>query len=179
VAVLGSGISGLLHVMLARARGAERILATDVSDWRMERAREFGADEVFDAVDDVPELIRAANGNRGADLVVVCAGALSALEQGVASVDRGGTVLFFAVPPPGKELRVPVNEFWRNGVTLLPSYANSPEDAREALELIASGRIDVERMITHRLPLERTAEGFRLMAEPGGESLKIVIRPNA
>jgi L-iditol 2-dehydrogenase len=177
VAVLGSGVSGILHIMLARARGAERVLATDVNDWRMDRAREFGADEVFDATEDVPLLIREANGGRGADLVIVCAGALSALEQGVASVDSGGTVLFFAVPPPGKELRVPVNEFWRNEVTLLPSYANSPADAEEAIGLIASGTVEVERMITHRLPLDRTAEGFRLMAA-GGRSLKIIIEPN-
>ncbi|MHC4917599.1 MAG: zinc-dependent dehydrogenase [Planctomycetota bacterium] len=177
VAVLGSGISGLLHIMLARARGAGRILATDISDWRMEKAREFGADEVIDATEDVPELIRAANGNRGADLVIVCAGALSALEQGVRSVDRGGTVLFFAVPPPGQDLRVPVNDFWRNGVTLLPSYANSPDDAREAIDLISSREVDVERMITHRLPLTEAAEGFRLTAE-AGESLKVVLHPN-
>ncbi len=177
LAVLGSGISGLLHIALARARGIEHIFATDISEYRMARARELGAEAVFAATDDVPARIREANDDRGADVVVVCAGALSALQQGLASVDRGGTVLFFAVPPPGVDLPIPVNDFWRNGVTLLPSYANSPADAEEAIELIASGTVDVTALITHRLPLAGAAEGFRLTAE-AGESLKVVIEPN-
>ena len=177
IAVLGSGISGLLHIMLARARGVEKIIATDISDYRMEKAKELGATDVFRGDQDVPARVKEANGGRGADLVIVCAGALSALEQGVASVDRGGTVLFFAVPPPGVDLAVPVNDFWRNGVTLLPSYANSPADMVEALELIAGRAVPVARLITHRLPLAETAEGFRLTAE-AGESLKVIIEPD-
>jgi len=176
VAILGSGISGLLHLMLARARGIERILTTDISDYRLEKAREFGASEVFRGDEDVPARVREANDGRGADVVIVCAGALPVLEGALRSVDRGGTVLFFAVPPPGVDLAVPMNDFWRNGVTLLPSYAGAPVDLVEALDLIASGAVPVTRMITHRLPLAEIVEGFRLTVE-AGESLKVIIEP--
>jgi len=178
VAVLGAGVSGILHIALAKAVGAGRILATDIDPFHLGLARRFGADEAFDARGDVPRILRKANGGRGLDLVVVCCGALSAFEQALASVDRGGTVLCFATTDPGVELAVPLNDFWRNDVTLKPSYGNSPSDATTALELIAARRVPVADMITHRLPLQETQEGFRLMSTPGGRNLKVVILPH-
>ena len=65
---------------------------------------------------------------------------------------------------------MPLNEFWRNDVTLKPSYGNSPHDAQVALDLMAARRVPVADMITHRLPLEETPQGFRLMATPGGHA---------
>ncbi|MCX5653564.1 MAG: alcohol dehydrogenase catalytic domain-containing protein [Planctomycetota bacterium] len=178
VAVLGSGISGILHIALAKALGAGRIIATDISEFRLGLARRFGADAAFDARGDVPRLVREANGGRPADLVIVCAGALAPFKQALASVDRGGTVLCFATTDPGVELPVPLNEFWRNDVTLKPSYGNSPYDATVALELIAARRVPVADMITHRLVLDETPRGFQLMSTPGGEHLKVVVLPH-
>lgn len=176
VLILGAGISGAMHVALARATGCARVLATDVNPWRIEKAKTLGATAATDAREDVPAWVRAHNDGRGADVIFVCAGAKSALEQALASVDRGGTVMFFAVPGSGTELAVPVNDFWRNGITLLPSYANDARDAMEAIDLIASGAVPVADMITHRLPLDEAQEGFRLTAA-GGESLKVVLVP--
>jgi L-iditol 2-dehydrogenase len=165
-----------MHVALAKATGCARVLATDINPWRLENAKSLGATAVTDAREDVPAWVRENNDGRGADIIFVCAGAKSALEQAVASVDRGGTVMFFAVPGPGTELAVPVNDFWRNGITLLPSYANDARDAMEAIDLITSGAVPAADMITHRLPLDEAQEGFRLTAA-GGESLKVVLVP--
>ncbi|MBW7997705.1 MAG: alcohol dehydrogenase catalytic domain-containing protein [Candidatus Glassbacteria bacterium] len=179
VLVLGSGISGLLHIMLARAQGAGRIIATDINPWRVQMAKNFGADHVLDAREDVPARVRELNGGYPAELVIVCAGELSAFKQALASVDRGGTVLTFATTDPGVEIPLPANEFWRNSIRVMPSYANSPYDAEVAIELLRAGRVDVEPLITHRLGLEETAEGFRLMAESATEkSIKVVILPH-
>jgi L-iditol 2-dehydrogenase len=177
VAVLGAGISGILHIALARALGIGNIIATDVSGHRLELARSFGATATIDAREDVPARIRAANDGRDADVVIVCAGALSAFEQALGSVDRGGTVLCFATPAPGEQLMVPLTEFWRNSVTLVPSYAGAPADCAEAIELLARKVVPVADMVTHRLALDDIAEGFRLTAE-GGESLKVIIEPH-
>ncbi len=174
--VLGSGISGLLHIMLGRATGAGRIIATDVTDYRLEMARKLGADRVLRATDDVASAVRDATGGRGAQLVIVCTGALSAFRQALASVDRAGTVLCFATTDPGVELPIPLNDFWRNGIRVMPSYANSPYDAEVALRLLQSGQMPVERMITHRLGLAETGTGFRLMTE-GGNSMKVIVLP--
>jgi L-iditol 2-dehydrogenase len=176
ILILGSGISGLLHLLVARALGAGRIIMSDVSGFRLEAARRFGADAVLHASEDIPAHVREINGGRLAEAVIVCTGALSAFLQALQSVDRGGKILCFATPEPGIALPVPVNDFWRNEITLLPSYGNSPLDATIAIDLLRSGRVAVEEMITHRFGLAETGLGFRLMAE-AGESLKIVIEP--
>ncbi len=176
VLVLGSGIAGLLHIALARALGAGRIIATDISDYRLNAARRFGADVVIHAQDDVPAKVRQANDNRLADQVMICTGALSAMKQALQAVDRGGTVMFFAPTEPGVMLPIPVNDFWRNGITLLPSYGGAPVDIVQAIELIRAKRVPVAEMITHRLGLAETGAGFRLVAG-AGESIKVIIEP--
>ena len=177
VLVLGSGISGLLHVALARASGAGRIVVTDINAYRLSAAQRFGADEVIHAGEDVPTRLREVNADRLADLVIVCTGAFPAFTQALQSVDRGGTVLFFAPTEPGVDLPVPVNDFWRNGITLLPSYGGSPLDIAVAIELIRARRVPVHEMITHRLSLAETGLGFQLVAG-AGESIKVVIEPH-
>jgi L-iditol 2-dehydrogenase len=176
VLILGSGISGLLHLLLAKALGSGEVIMTDINEYRMKMARQFGADEVIDAREDIPARLLRTH-KRLADLVIVCTGALSAFSQALRSVDRGGTVLFFAPTEPGIELSVPLNEFWRNGIKLMPSYGNSPSDAIEAIELIRAGRVNVRKMITHRLSLAETGRGFQLVAE-AAESIKVIIEPH-
>lgn len=176
VLVLGSGIAGLLNIALAKALGAGRIIATDVNEYRLGAARRFGAEVVIHAQDDVPPKVRAANDGRPADLVIVCAGAYSAFIQGLQSVDRAGTVLFFAPTEPGVDLPVPVNDFWRNGVTLVPTYGAAPYDLAVSLELIRAKRLPLGEMITHRLPFAEIAQGFRLVAE-AKESIKVIVYP--
>ncbi len=181
VAVIGSGISGLLHIMLAKALGAGRIIATDIDKKRLEMAKKLGAEVVFNAIDDVPTRMRESNGGRLADLVIVCTGAMSAFKQALKSVDKGGTVLCFATSNPGEDLSVPINEFWRNEIKLITSYGNAPIDAIEAIELIRAGRIPVEKLISHKLPLSEIQEGFIMTANrkdsKGNYSLKVIIEP--
>lgn len=177
VLIFGSGISGLLHLLLARALGAGRVVTTDINQYRLKMAQEFGADAVIHAQEDVPGRLRQINDDRPADLVIICTGASPAFSQALQSVDRGGTVLFFAPTNPGVDLPVPVNEFWRNGIKLLPSYGNNPYDAVVAIELIRAGRVPVHKMITHRLSLAETGLGFQLVAE-ARDCIKVIIEPH-
>ena len=176
VVVLGSGISGILHLKLATMFGAGRTIATDIHPYRLEFARRCGADSVIEARAFTPEALKAVNEGRLADRVIVCAGSLTAAEQALKCVDRGGTVMFFAVPLPEDKLPLPLNEFWRDDITLLTSYAAVADDLQETVELLRAKRIEVSDMITHRLPLARTGEGFRIM-EAAGRSMKIIIEP--
>lgn len=177
ILVVGSGISGLLHIKLARASGAKFIAATDINDFRLAAAAKSGADLVLNAKDYTPEKFRTANGGNLADLVVICAGAKGAFEQGLGSVERGGTVLIFAAADKDALLPVAVNEiFWRNEVTILSSYAGSPADHVEALGKIDSKKVIVHDMITDRFGLADTVKGFKLVAE-AGESIKVIIEP--
>lgn len=175
VLVIGSGMSGLLHIRLARALGAGNIAATDINDFRLEAAARSGADFALDARTDVPARIREAFG-RPVDLVVICAASDPAIAQGLGSVDRGGTIIFFAPKEPGATYPFPLFDLWRDNVTIVNSYASPPYDTLVALELIASGRVGVNDLITHRLGLDEAPEGFRLVAG-AGESIKVVIEP--
>lgn len=176
VLIIGSGISGLLHIKLARALGAGKVFATDISKYRMDAARKFGADEAIDAKEDVPARLRKANDGMPADKVLVCTGALPAIKQALQSVDRGGTVLFFAPTEPGVSVPLAVDELWRNEITLRTSYGASPADIATALELIRTRRVNVHDMITHRLGLAEAGLGFKLVAE-AGKSIKVIIEP--
>jgi L-iditol 2-dehydrogenase len=175
--VIGSGLTGLLFMRLGAALGAGRILATDIVPERRAAALRFGANTAIDADSNVPARVREANDGRGADLVAICTAALPAIRQGLASVDRGGTVLFFAPPEPGTEVPIPLFDLWRDDVTMTTAYAAAPRDLLTAAELIRSRRVPVADMITHRLPLEKASEGFRLVAE-GRESIKVILRPD-
>jgi len=178
VLVIGSGVAGLLHIQLARASGAGYIMATDIADYRLEAARKFGADCAVHANEYTPDYLCQAADGRLADLVVICSGATSAINQALESVERGGTVLFFAPTEPRVNIPISVNDlFWRNEITLTSSYGGSPADYVGALGLIQAGKIRVRDMISHRLWLAETGLGFQLVAR-AQDSLKVVIEPH-
>ena len=177
VFVIGSGISGLLHIALARASGAGWIVASDIDEYRLKAARKLGADEAIHAKEVNPTKIREINKGRLADLVIVCAGAFLPISKHLQSVDRGGTVLCFAPIEPGLNFVFPFFDFWNDGITLLPTYGGSPFDIESAIELIRTRRFPLREMITHRLPLAETGLGFQLVAG-AKDSIKVIIEPH-
>ncbi len=176
VFIIGSGISGLIHIALARALGAGKIIAADITEYRLNAAKRFGADAVINAKDDVPKRLPELNGNRRADLVIVCAGALSAATTALNCIDHGGTGLFFAVPEPEVMVPVPMNDMWRNEITLMTSYGAAPNDLEIAVKLMSNRRVQLAGMITHRLTFDEGGPGFQLVAE-ARESIKVIFEP--
>lgn len=176
VLVIGSGISGLLHVQLARARGAARIIATDISEYRLNAAKRFGADGVINGAGDVPARLRELNEGCLADRVIVCTGAMPGIQQAIKSLDRGATLLFFAPTAAGIDVPIPLFDFWRDEIKVVTSYAGSGADLQESLRLITERKVRVGEMVTHRLPLAQTELGFKLTAS-GQDSIKVIIDP--
>jgi L-iditol 2-dehydrogenase len=175
--IIGGGVAGLLHAQLARFRGVWRVVVADLNPYRLRMAERFGADFAIDAKENLPERLKEVNDGRLADQVIVCTGATQAALTALECVDKGGTILFFAVPDPTVRVPLPITRFWRNEVTLRTSYGAAPSDLAESLAILAQKKLNVQDMITHRLSLQQAAEGFRLMAE-AGESLKIILEPN-
>ena len=175
--IIGSGISGILHAQLAKFKGIENIVVADINPYRLELAKKFGARHALNAKDNLPEKLKEVNGGRLADQVVVCTGATSAAMSAMDCVESGGSILFFAVPDPTVKLSVPINQFWRNEITMRTSYGAAPNDLEDSLRFLATGKLNVEDMVTHKLSLREAQEGFRLMVE-GGQSLKVILEPN-
>ncbi len=177
VLVIGSGISGLLHIQLARVLGAKRVIATDINEYRLNAAKKFGADTVINAKADVPAGVQKANNGKFADKVIICTSALEAITQGLSSVDRAGTILFFAPPAPDIEVPFPLFELWNKGVTLVSTYAAVEPDIKESIEFIKNRKIKVCEMITHRFGIKDAGLGFNLVAQ-AEESIKVIIEPH-
>ena len=176
VLILGGGLAGILNVQMAKTKGLRNIIVTDVNPYRMRQAEKFGA-HTIDAKENVPEKLKELNGGRPADQVIVCTGATQAALTALECVDKGGTILFFAVPEPTVRIPVPITEFWRNEITVKTSYGAAPQDLEESLTILKLKKVNVTEMITHKLDIHDVAEGFRLMAA-AGESLKVIIEPN-
>jgi len=164
VLILGSGVSGLMNIELAKLKGA-KVVATDIDEYRLNKAKEFGADEVVDARQGL---------DIKADRIIICTGALAAVEQAFQCIDTSGIILFFAIPD--KDIKIPMVDVWRNELTITSSYGAAPVDLKEALDLIEKKTVNVRDMITHILPLEEIQEGFRIVSE-AKESLKVVLEP--
>jgi L-iditol 2-dehydrogenase len=165
VLVLGSGVSGLLNICLAKLKGA-KVIATDINEYRLNKAREFGADQVLKADQEI---------DLKADRIIVCAGAFAAVEQAFKSIDKKGVILLFAIP--NKNIEIPTVDFWRNEITVTSSYGAAGIDLEQALDLIKNRKVKVKEMITHVLPLEEIQKGFSIVSE-ARESLKVVLAPS-
>jgi L-iditol 2-dehydrogenase len=174
VLIIGSGISGILHIQLSKMKGA-KVIATDINKYRMNKAMDFGADRVFDARKYSANTLRNINDDRLADIVIVCAAAEQAIAHALSSVDRKGTILFFTVPQ--NNISIPSQQFWRDEISIAFSYGAGPDDLRAAIELIRSGAINVGEMVTHRVPLSEIIQGFKLVSE-ARDSLKVVVIPD-
>jgi L-iditol 2-dehydrogenase len=177
VLVIGSGISGLLHIQLAKAKGAAKVIATDINEYRLDAAKRFGADVVINANDDVPAIVKEANDGRLADVVIVCTAALEAFDQAFKSVDRAGILLFFAPTAPETRVPLPLFDIYFKGVKIVFSYAAVTQDIEEAIDLLKNKEINVNDMITHRFGLSNIQKGFDLVAR-ADKSIKVIIEPH-
>ncbi len=174
ILVVGSGVSGILHMRYAKNMGAENVIAVDINEYKVKMAERMGADHAFLADRNTPERVRDVSDH--IDIAIVTAPAISAMKTAFETVDRGGTVLFFAPLEAGKTIPVEIWELWKNEITLTTSYGASPKDIEIALKLISSGRVEVEDLITHRLPLVEARKGFEI-ASRSTDSLKVVLYP--
>jgi len=177
VLVLGSGISGLLHVGLARALGAGLVIAADTIPFRLEKAKQMGAHFVLRSDDDVIASLRNANGGHLADLVIICFDGFIPLA--LKTVEKGGTVLFFAGAAEGATIPSPINDiFWRTEVTLTSSYAGAPSDCLTALKLISAGAVPVLESVTHKLSMTEAPGGFQTVSAPTEhDCIKVIVEP--
>lgn len=175
VLVLGLGPMGLLNVALARHHGARRVIAVDKVPYRLGLASRFGADTTFDfTAGPLADALRDTTDGQMADVVVIGPPDVAAVATGIACAGRGGTVLLFSPVTPGQIHELDFNPLYFNEISLIPSYSCGPPDTREALTLLSEGLIDLNAIISHRFPLDRASEAYRLAAA-GGESAKVLI----
>src|SRR3972149_5797454 len=175
VAVVGAGPSGIIHAMLAKMAGASQVMITDLVDYRLEMARRSGVNVTMNPQkENVPETVKQATENRGADIVIVTAPNAKAVEDSIQIVRKGGKLLLFAPTQPDQYARLSPHRLFFSEITVIPSYSVSHIETRQALDLISSGKLKAKELITHRFPLSQTQEAFQTAAR-SKECLKVVV----
>lgn len=178
VVVMGSGPIGCLHVRLARARGAARVLLVDLNRERLDMAADLVKPDaaICGAEVDVVDEVRKLTDGRGADVVITAAASGQAQEQALQMAARQGRISFFGgLPKDNPIIACDSNLVHYRELTIVGANGSSPAHNREALALIASGAVPVTDLITHRLPLSRTLDAFDIVAR--GEAIKVTIEP--
>ena len=175
IAIIGAGPTGLIHTALSRIYGASQIIVSDLVDFRLDFAKDFGANSVINPKkEDFAETVKDKTENRGVDIAMVTAPNVEAYKTGISVCRKGGTLCVFAPTRPGEYLRISPKELFFSEIQIIPSYSTSHLETRMALRLIESGRIKARGLITHRYGLENVSEAFKTALE-GTESLKVII----
>jgi L-iditol 2-dehydrogenase len=175
VLVIGLGVMGQMHVLLARYFGAGNIIAADKIGFRLKKAAEFGADHVIDvSKQDIIQAVSDLTDGFMAQVVIVGPNSVEAMKTGIRAVANGGTVMFFTPALPGEMLAVDPNELYFRDIRISTSYSCGPDDTREALGFITRGSVTAQKIVTNRFSIEDTEKAYRLTSE-AGNSLKSII----
>lgn len=166
VLIIGLGVMGQLHVVLARHLGARQILAADLVESRCRHAAGLGADVTIDASQgDLRQQVLEATDGAGAEIVIAGPATTAAIELGAACAAAGGTVVQFMGTPPDTSVQWNTNDMYFREIRLVPSYSCGPTDTRAALDHIAAGIVRADQVVTNRFPLEEAKEAYRVAAE--------------
>ena len=169
--ILGVGPTGIMHALLARSVGFSKIFCSDLNDFRLDFAKKLG----FEAVrsNESSEKILQSTID-GVDVAIVATGNLNALDSAINLVRKGGTIVMFGVPSKDASIDINMSNVYSKEITITTTYAASDTDTKNALELIASGTIDVKSLITHKYTLEDSQKAFE-HAKTGDNAMKIII----
>jgi len=175
IAIFGVGPTGMMHVMMAKDKGYEKIFCLDVNNFRLDFAKKFQITQALNSKDSSnKEKILNETENRGVDVAIVATGSLKALDDAIDLVRKGGVVMMFGVPSKGDTMNIDMSKVYSKEITLTTSYAASDYDTKEALELIKSSRADVKSLITHKYSILETQKAFD-HAHDGSDAMKIII----
>ena len=174
VAIVGSGFVGLLHVQLAKLRGARPIIAITRSKWKLELAEKLGADVTIRAGDkNLLSKVKEITGDIGVDLAIEAVGDPTTLSRCVELVRPGGKVLFFGISSD-KAGDLNLFPFYYKQLSILGSKANLTEDWEPSIQMVATGKIDVKQLITQEIPFEELQKGLEMFEDTNVHSIRII-----
>ena len=174
-AIFGVGPTGMMHVMLARAKKFSKIFCFDVNNFRLDFAKKFNITDSISSMDENrKQKILDNTDGQGVDVAIVATSSLKALGDAIDMTRKGGVVMMFGVPSKGAKLDLDMSKIYSKEITLVTSYAASDSDTKAALHLIESSQIDVKQLITHTYSISDTQKAFD-HARTGENAMKIII----
>lgn len=174
VAVLGAGTVGNLVAQAARCRGAKKVLITDLSDFRLQKAREAGVDAVCNvSSQSFAETAGDVFGNEGFDVAFEAVGVAASLDDAIQNIQKGGDIVVLGVF--GDRPQVDMSVVGDRELSLIGTLMYQQADYEQAVEWMASGQMITEPLVTKHFPFEKYEEAYRFIEEQGDKTLKVVI----
>jgi D-arabinitol dehydrogenase (NADP+) len=169
VLILGAGPIGILLLQMARLQGATQLAILENNPGRANLARKHGADLVVEHLEDLKP--------NAYDVVIDATGVIPVMNRTMDFVRNSGTILLFGVPPVGKKIELEAFKIFQKELTILSSYT-SVRNSFQAVNLLQSGQVKVESLISHRLPLEEISNAFDMIENHDPKVMKVMILPN-
>jgi 2-desacetyl-2-hydroxyethyl bacteriochlorophyllide A dehydrogenase len=174
VAVIGLGVSGQLHVQLAKARGAGHVIGISRSAFKNDLAKQLGADVTIEAGPGAVDKVLEATGGRGVDVVVECTGLLASVADAIRMVRFGGRILLFGIIS-AKQGALPFYDLYFKEITLINNRAATAQDFPGMIDLVERGVVRLEPLVTHGLKLEELEAALGMVEDGGAGRLKIIL----
>ncbi len=173
VAVLGLGVTGQLHVQLAKARGA-RVMGITRSAEKRELALRLGADLAFPGGEEAIRRVREATEGRGADVVIECTGMLPVLADGIHMARSGGRLLLFGIITV-KQGELPFYDLYFKELALINARVAKSEDYPNSIALVQRGMVRLEPLVSHVMPLGELKTAIAMLGSDDGRRMKIIL----
>lgn len=174
VAVIGLGVSGQLHVQLAKAQGAGKVIGISRSRFKNDLARELGADVAVESGPDAGKKILDETDGRGADVVIECTGVISSIADAIRMARLGGRILLFGITS-AKHGELPFYDLYFKELKLIASRAATSEDFPATIDLVQRGALRLEPLVTHRMALDELPTALSMLDDGAERRLKIIL----
>ena len=174
VAVIGLGVSGQLHVQLAKARGAGPVIGITRSAWKRSVADRLGADLTAPTGDEAIRAVKGATEGHGADVVIESTGMVASIADAIEMVRPGGTIVLFGIHTAG-EGSLPFYQLYYKEPTVISARAAMADDFPEAIDLVARGCVTLSPLVTHVLPVTELAQALGMLKSDADGRMKIIL----
>lgn len=177
VLIMGAGTIGILHAQLAKIKGANKVIVSDMSEFKLQKALKVGCDYAINIKEkNIIDEVNKITDGQGVDVIVIAAGVSSLVADAVNMVRRAGKIIVFSGFDKNKLVTLDVSRFFKDEISIIGTYSVTPYEFPEALALLEKRKLNTEEMITHVYPLKKLSEAIDISTNPEQPVLKVIIK---
>ena len=177
VLIMGAGTIGILHAQLAKIKGANKVIVSDMSKFKLQKALNVGCDYAINIKEkNIIDEVNKITDGQGVDVIVIAAGVSSLVADAVNMVRRSGKIIVFSGFDKNKLVTIDVSRFFKDEISIIGTYSVTPYEFPEALDLLEKRKLNTKEMITHVYPLNKLSEAIDISTNPEQPVLKVIIK---
>lgn len=177
VLIMGAGTIGILHAQLAKIKGANKVIVSDMSEFKLQKALKVGCDYAINIKEkNIKDEVNKITDGQGVDVIVIAAGVSSLVADAVNMVRRAGKIIVFSGFDKNKLVTLDVSRFFKDEISIIGTYSVTPYEFPEALDLLEKRKLNTKEMITHVYPLNKLSEAIDISTNPEQPVLKVIIK---